>query len=397
MITFNVDKVVPGHFESKYAKPGFDKNTVSSMVGTGVEASSLTNDTYMVTTHNLISAINTAYAHHLPLLLSPDMLWLTIGQGLSTHITNNAEQLRHQFVNFEGKREIIVYENSFVKGGQNDWPHMFGQFSDGIAEYIGKKRDLIVNSFSTTGPVELAASEIVLMEAMSKYFDYTCRTLCGIPSITLLGEVEDWENILHRVRNITEFDLSWWVKVLEPIAQEFVNAAKGNANTSFWQNIYKEHGGSGGPYISGWITRLFPYLNSRGQATIRNEFNHDLTSDSAPMGMSKVPFKWECFSATYKMELAAGFTGFKVVDGVVNPKIGWFVRDTEIMTQLNISFETGSNSYVEKEKQRQKYLTELSALGFEEQGGWGNHIKGVVPTTNLEKVKQIDGLVFSKE
>lgn len=402
MITFQVDDVKQNEFNSKYLKAGFDKKTVSGLVGLGVEASSISEDSYLGTTHNLISAINTAYDQHLPLALSPDMIWLMISQGLSTHITNNAEQLRHQFVNFEGKQELIVYENGFSKGSSsNNWPHMFGQFSDKIAEYIGKKRDLIVNNFSTTGPVELAASEVVLMEAMSKYFDYTCRTYCGIPSITLLGEVEDWENILARVRNISEFDLSWWADVLEPIAQEFVNAAKGNANPNYWRNIYKTGGGSGGPFISGWITNLFPYLTDRsGGFTRRNEFisksgyHHRHTSDQFPTGMAKVPFKWEYYLTEYKMELAAGFTGFRMVDETLVPQLGWFVRDTELMTEVEMTFQEPSD-YQKTRQLRTDFINQLTAHGFEARGGYGNQINGAIPTQNLSKIKQISGLTFS--
>jgi len=405
MITFTVDDVKATEFRSEYVKPGFNKQTVSTLVGTGVESSSVTEDNFMVTSHNLISAINTAYDNHCPLTLSPDMLWLLISQGLSIHINNNAEQLRHQFVNFEGKKELIVREDFFLKGNpDNNWPHMFGEFSKQIADYIGKKRDLIINNFSTTGPVELAASEVVLMESMSKYFDYTCRTCCGFPTITLLGEVEDWENILTRVRNIAEFDLAWWTEKLEPIAQEFVNAAKGNANKTFWQNFYKEDGGSGGPFISGWIVNLFPYLKDRsGEFTQRNEFSggrgmsHGLTSDKFPIGMAKVPFKWEYYTEEYKMELAAGFTGFRSVDGAVTPQVGWFVRDTELMTQFKVSFQ-GTYDYKKDDETRRQLLQELSALGFEEQGyGWGERISGVIPTPNLAKAQQISGLIFSDE
>lgn len=399
MITFKVDNVKHGTFDGKYMRT--EKRTIRGLVGTGVEASSLTEDGVMVSTHNLLSAVNTAYDQHLPLVLSPDMIWLTISQGLSTHITNNAEKLRSQFVNFEGKQELIVYENGFRKGNpNNNWSHMFGQFSDKISEYIGKKRNLIVNSFSTTGPVELAASEVVLMESMSKYFDYTCRTCCGIPEITLLGTVQDWQDILTRVQNISEFDLAWWTQKLEPIVQEFVNAAKGNANAVFWQKIYKEGGRSGGPFISGWITDLFPYLmdHKTSDFTRRNEFKnpHGLTIDAFPVGMAKVPFKWEYFSTVYKMELAAGFTGFRMEDGSLKPQIGWFVRDTELMADLQVSFKRGKG-WEENDKLRKTFVSQLEALGFEESGhGWGESIIGSIPKDNLETAKQINGLTFSE-
>src|SRR5271154_1905243 len=129
MITFKVDNVKQGVLDTKYLRPK-DMQTVKGLVGNGVEACSLSESSFISSTHNLLSSINTAYDQHLPLVLSPDMLWLTISQGLSTHITNNAEQLRSQFVNFEGKKELIVREDAFVKGSpDNNWPHMLGEFS----------------------------------------------------------------------------------------------------------------------------------------------------------------------------------------------------------------------------------------------------------------------------
>jgi hypothetical protein len=399
MITFKVDNVKQGVLDTKYMRAK-DMHTVKGLVGNGVEACSLSETGFITPTHNLLSSINTAYDQHLPLVLSPDMLWLTISQGLSTHITNNAEQLRSQFVNFEGKKELIVDEDFFVKGSpDNDWPHMLGEFSTQLAGYIGKKRDLIVNNFSTTGPVELAASEIVLMEAMSKYFDYTCRTRCGIPEITLLGTSQDWQDILTRVHNISEFDLSWWTSKLEPIVQEFVNAAKGNADVNFWKSIYKESGGSGGPFISGWITHLFPYLKDyeTSEFTLRNEFRATghYTTDNFPVGMAKVPFKWEYYAQEFKMELAAGFSGFQLVDGAVRPQIGWFVRDTEAMVDIHATFEYTPGDYKKNDELREFFEAQLAKFGFESRGyGYGPRIVGCVPKDNLEQIKQIEGLTF---
>ncbi len=56
-------------------------------------------------------------------------------------------------------------------------------FSDAVAAHIGRQRDLVVCDFSTTGPCERAASEIVLLDAMQSYFNYEMITLCGIPLV----------------------------------------------------------------------------------------------------------------------------------------------------------------------------------------------------------------------
>ena len=146
--------------------------------------------------NSFVGAVHNAFNDHRPLILSPDIIWVTIAQGLATHINKNAEYLRHHFVDHQGKLYIEISRDSFVKGGKNnDWPRVFPEFSDKIGEYIGKKRDLIVSNFSTTDLLEKTISEIVLMDSMKSYFSYGMRTLCGIPSITLEGTTDDWKHI----------------------------------------------------------------------------------------------------------------------------------------------------------------------------------------------------------
>ena len=53
--------------------------------------------------------------------------------------------------------------------------------------------------FSTTGQVEATAFEISLMEAMKNYFQFYCHTMCGIPEVTLEGNVEDYLSIVDRI------------------------------------------------------------------------------------------------------------------------------------------------------------------------------------------------------
>lgn len=55
-----------------------------------------------------------AYKEHRPIVINPDMIWLMICQGFAHHINNNAEQLRHKLVNFEGKHLISV-TNPFIR------------------------------------------------------------------------------------------------------------------------------------------------------------------------------------------------------------------------------------------------------------------------------------------
>ncbi len=45
-----------------------------------------------------------AYENHLPICLTPYIIWLLIVQGFSQHINFNAEYYRNKFVNFENKK-----------------------------------------------------------------------------------------------------------------------------------------------------------------------------------------------------------------------------------------------------------------------------------------------------
>lgn len=284
----------------------------------------------------LVGAIGIAYNQHRPLALSPDAIWVTLMQGFGMHVNANAEELRHCFVQHEGKKYIEIRRDNFRKGDpSNDWPGAFSEFSDRIAEYIGKKRDLIIADFSTTTPTSRAASEIVLMDAMKSYFRYGMRTLCGFPSITLEGTVADWESILTRAMNLAEFKLDFWLDHLIPVLEELVQTAKGNVKTSFWEQLYKEGGGSGGPHVSGWVNTFFPYFDSsKGPHKSpyidwrqRRGFGGP-NPDSFPSGLSKAPMLWHYQGTTFTMNLIGGLVGVEQdADGTVRPGFGWAVAD----------------------------------------------------------------------
>jgi hypothetical protein len=305
--------------------------------------------------HPVVAAIHMAFNDHRPLCLSPDMIWLLIGQGLANHINVNAEQLRSQFVKHEGKVRIKVIRDDFIKESpENPWSEVFGEFSAEIRKHIGDAtHDLLIPNFSTTSLVEKAAAEIVLLDAMQSYFDYGLSTACGIPKIKLEGTVADWQELLKRTKGIAQFGLHWWIDSLIPILEQFITAIQGNPDRRFWQSMYKfnvESSGSGDPYITGWITSFFPYLKD-GYGKFRQQ-NHWLIENSMPLqklprpvendsgrfyrfttgvfpsGLAKAPFSWEYYELSYEMEFLSGFLGVRQdpEDLFLRPEIGWVVR-----------------------------------------------------------------------
>lgn len=306
--------------------------------------------------HPVVAAVHLAYNDHRPLVLSPDILWLLVAQGFANHVNANAEELRSRFVKHSGKVTIQVRRDDFVKGSpENPWPEVFGEFSGQIREHIGATtHDLLLPDFSTTGAVERAATEVVLLDAMQSYFSYEFFTVCGIPQIVLEGTPDDWATLAERTRGIGQFGLEWWTESLVPILDEFVAASRGRVNARFWQSIYKLDGGSGGPYITGWLTAFFPYLKDwqTGRASQKNRWlacggkelqdllyppatidshrwGHGPTTEAFPSGLARAPFLWKYLDREFDMEFLGGFVGVRQeADSLrLRPEIGWAVRE----------------------------------------------------------------------
>lgn len=318
--------------------------------------------------HPFIGAIHQCYVDHRPLTVSPDMFWLLITQGLAVHINNNPDEYREQLRGGMIEKTITVRNDSLCKGAlENPWQDVFSQFSSQIRQRIGEQNyAAIVAEFSTTGPAEQAAAEIVLMGMVKSYFNFGLRTLCGIPEIVLEGTAGDWMDLRNRAAALgTLFHIEWWTNSLVEILDQVAANASGDDIPDLWQTLYKRYDESGGPFLSGWILKFFPYLG-RGIPTSRNPHFLDkaeqqrrvvpwvvdrdkemrrstntsaakklgtpifgITSEMLPSGLSRVPFEWKYLHKVYPMEFVAGFTGFtqEVESLRLRPKIGWAVRD----------------------------------------------------------------------
>ncbi len=72
--------------------------------------------------HPLIAAAHLAFSEHRPLTLSPDVIWVTIVQGLAQHIQLSPETYRNILVRHQGKREISVIRTDLHRGSpENPW------------------------------------------------------------------------------------------------------------------------------------------------------------------------------------------------------------------------------------------------------------------------------------
>jgi hypothetical protein len=286
--------------------------------------------------HGLLGAAHLAYAEHLPLVLSPDAIWITIAQAVARHVDANAESLRSSLVRHEGQLEIDVRRDHFVRGAENDWSDAVDELAHKLVPHIGGRHDLFVTDFSTTTPTIRAASQICLLSGMQRFFSYSVSSLCGIPSVVLEGTPEDWANVRGRVEALADLGLADWVRVLTPIADQLHAASVGEVDERFWQRIYKPIHASGGDEVTGWINALFPFLDDEGvepNPAIASWMDGDLRPEARrgphlsefPIGLSHAPFAWNYLGDVLPMTLGAGAFGVAQDEHGVRPALGWVV------------------------------------------------------------------------
>lgn len=141
---------------------------------------------------------------------------------------------------------------------KNDMESVVEQFTQMIDNNLsdGEVKDWVMPNFSTTTKEDKLVCGSVLMATMKSYFNYAMVAGCGIPSISLDGTVEDWQNIKNRINKFRRYNLNNWADMLDAILEQFVQAKKGKLDIEFWEKICHWEGGDDYkiPELSGWIT-----------------------------------------------------------------------------------------------------------------------------------------------
>lgn len=287
----------------------------------------------------LIDLVQASFADHIPLVLTPDAIWTTIAQSVANHINIYSDKLRSKLVDWQGKREILVERDDFVKGNpDNDWESVFGEFSKKIEESVGDRvHGYVNNRFSTTSDLEAVAHAVTVMDAFKSYFKYTVGTMCGIPRITLEGTHEDWTQLLESVNQLEKLDsyLNVWLDHVKVIATKFADASQGIVDTEWWNSFFKLDNISGGPFINGHITKLFAYLVNGGRLelnrTLTKESCWGLKGDQFPTSVSKAPVLWKYYDQEFSLDFIAGIAGvgYSEEENTVRPAYGWAIAEKE--------------------------------------------------------------------
>jgi hypothetical protein len=293
--------------------------------------------------NGFVGTLINCYNNHNNLIIRPDDIWIAILTQFSRYVNTNSEELRYKFVNFNGKKELIVFQSATLKTAD------YGSISKDIVTEISKNiinenmEKWIIPNFSTTNPNDIIIGSIIMMSSMQKYFNYTACLMCGIPKVTIMGEIEDWIEIKNRIKEILKYDtkdeyMKKWYNMLEPVIDNFIQSINKNPNIEWWNKICSHHGGGSGPrYISGWLS-TFCVFSEEGiwlgdRLQIKN-WNGTITSqwpiintNNIPTGYVKVPLKIDDNGKTYDSIMVAGHIGYKINENncALQPSLDWFI------------------------------------------------------------------------
>ncbi|CAM9500875.1 unnamed protein product [Ectocarpus sp. 13 AM-2016] len=215
----------------------------------------------------LISVIMTAYNTHCALVVSPDDVWLTILSQFCAYVNKNAEGLRDRVVEHEGKKELTVegYGSLETANYETLIKDLLGQIRQNIKS--PELADWFRPGFSTTTETDEVCAAATAMASLQAYFEYKMCLTCGIPSVTMVGTVEDWKLLREKIERMLEFEvqgnpegmvMELWVGYLRKVCDGFVESAEhpdSAATVDFWDKVLShKNRGSGMNYTTGWVS-----------------------------------------------------------------------------------------------------------------------------------------------
>ena len=287
------------------------------------------------------SMVCLAYAHHRPIILTPDAMWILICHGFSQYVNHDPDKFRDYLVSHQGKETLLIQTSTETTSEQK---------VEKFASLIGKETkgylaEVMTCNFSTTGMVERMVSQIVMMDAVKPYFDYVEFLIgCGIPSVTLEGTPDDWKLLREKTRKLGEFGVSEWTDRLDPILEQFVAASQGNPDADFWWNMaikgrprnfhLLEVAGCGSPAgeptkFDGWFLEFIPF-DANWSRPKKIAYDHNLIPlmTSVPIIQYVDDGAGNCLGIN-ALELRAGIVGLSQDNETMalRPEIGWLVRN----------------------------------------------------------------------
>ena len=332
----------------------FEKSPIKNIVPKDVLDHSLDEKKNLGYIHSNVPILNgfyEAHTNHYPIKLKPDDIWLLIVQAFSNHVNANSEKLRNMFVDFNGKKELVVEYELFDISQVNR--KVLEDFSEEInkqmKKYLGEElMEVLTPDFSTSTYDSKIVGKISIMGAFKKYFDYKMMLCgCGIPYILLEGTADDYKKIKNKANKLKKYDFDWYINKIIPHLEKMIEAKEGKIDIEYFKNMiqkkevteerWKPSGRE--PYhvqvdhICGWFLNFFAYYKevSQWNKTVKRFTEESIKVEDfnkLANQMLVVPFTIidKVHNLKYLMKYNVGFVGCDQNEkNEVSPVQGWIV------------------------------------------------------------------------
>ncbi|EGC37875.1 hypothetical protein DICPUDRAFT_76541 [Dictyostelium purpureum] len=280
-----------------------------------------------------------AYNQHHHLEIRPDDVYMSIMVQFSLYVNKHAETFRDRLVDFQGKEKLEVLTDDPILTA--DHGKLTLELSQKIKSRIKDPSiaDWVIPNFSTTTDSDRVAFASVLLSTMKKFFNYSMKTRCGLPSVTLLGTVDDWSNLKQRLQKLKEFNIESnnkeesnlmdkWLSYLEPILDQLVLTASGSPDLQWWNSIAHREQGSGTDRLSGWLSS-FCCFNSDGDWNVSPQSDSKwptISYNTISNGFVNTPVLLIDGDGTeYNSTLFSGHIATTTNQTKIKPSIDWFL------------------------------------------------------------------------
>ncbi|EQC29320.1 hypothetical protein SDRG_12989 [Saprolegnia diclina VS20] len=353
-ITFAVSSVTPANFSGAVLHDSANAiDQLPEYVNAGcrrVHQQSPLTMPFVPSTAGFLDGVGMAYAQHLHLVLRPDDIWLALMSQFALYVDGSSEELRSQLVKHrKGKIELQV----LLDGGRVDTID-FGLCANMMIDEMRAHlvdptlADVLLPNFTTTTLHDRITASILTMATMKKFFDYKILISCGIPTVTLRGSVDDWQQIRSRIEHFRAYGdrMQTWVNLLSGVLDQFVAAARGEPDTAFWQTIYHStYQGCGQRYVSGWMS-VFAVFNKQGRwqgderttSSGKTSLYPIIAADALPPGYGTVDVEIDEIGVKTNAIMLAGHMAYAIQDNnTIVPQLGWAMALTPQVFRVDLS------------------------------------------------------------
>ncbi|CAH0021808.1 unnamed protein product [Clonostachys rhizophaga] len=258
--------------------------------------------------NGFVHAVCEAYSGHHHLNIRPDDVWLSILVQLSFYFDRNGDKFRYMLEVHEGWRDVGATDYATMEeaelGGPTPTKTKESETDADDADLQNWEnwdndvdlRKWIRLTFTTTWAADHAIALAIArefgefdsdrrnsimpdklevrhprMDTRQPYFNYGVSYGYGLPSVTLLGEREDWDRLRGRLWEIATSrreEVERFADQLETVLDNFVNSfdnPTGSDVIRFWNDIvYDKDESPGTRYLSGWLSK-FCFWSEEGE------------------------------------------------------------------------------------------------------------------------------------